>query len=81
MIRSQAKPGRRSSACVREPVSVCLFTAAKMYRNVKLPKPLPPADFADCFDLDTPEVDLNGPPPGGWFAHTVHAKMRHQARR
>lgn len=54
------------------------LSSAKMYRNVRMPKPLPPPDFADCFDVDTPELDA-APHGGGWFAHAVYSKIRHKA--
>lgn len=62
--------------CLRKSVSL---SSAKMYRNVKMPKIRPPEDFADCFDLDSPEDDFGG--SGGFFANAVYAKIRHQARR
>ena len=51
-----------------------------MYRNVKVPKPLPPPDFADCFDLDSPEDQFENS-AGGWFASAVYQKLNQQAGR
>ncbi|XP_063592210.1 uncharacterized protein LOC134769412 [Penaeus indicus] len=52
-----------------------------MYRQVKLPKPKPPADFADCFDVDTPQPTF-GDNVASWFNDAVHhARLKHHARK
>ncbi|KAK4289609.1 hypothetical protein Pmani_037433 [Petrolisthes manimaculis] len=45
-----------------------------MYRNVKMPKARPPPDFADDFDVDSPDLDS----PNSWY--TIALSQKHRLR-